>query len=235
MPKSARTPEWLPVFLGLLVCLEPSIARGAEVIVRVDGANEELVKHYTHAVSFGLTFEDGLIISRVMTHEELFKGEWTHRANHEAPVASCEFAWLVSTKVLSDQKELGVLHHPAEFKKIEDECEKTPEGYVIRPGAWKFYELSLSVGNSRFQSGEAAYLFLNLDVETPNGDTFVPSLGYSYESKLEKVNTPYTTKMKFLADEPFLVKANLTWLLSDGSMPEEQLLDKDGTYDIVIE
>ena len=218
-----------------MLCLVSGIAFGSEIKVTIDDSNQELVKHYTQLVSFGLRFADGHIINRSFSHDELYNGDLSKLAQHEARVESCVYTWLVSTQVLSAEKELGVLHRPAKFEAIEGQCETSPEGFLIRPGDWKFYQVNLSVGNEIFQSGEVAYLFLNLAAITPGGDSFVPSLGYAYESALTKENTPYSSSIKFLADKPFLVNADLTWISSEGNSREERLQYKDGVYNIDID
>ncbi len=218
----------------MVLCLT-GLAFGSDIKVTIEDSNQELVKHYTHLVSFGLRFEDGHIINQSFSHDELFNGDLSKLAQHEARVESCVYTWLVSTQVLSEEKELGVLYRPSKFEAIEGQCETSPEGFLIRPGDWKFYQVNLTVGNKIFQSGTVSHLFLNLAAITPEGDSFVPSLGNAYESALTKENTPYSTSIKYFADRPFLVNADLTWLSSDGNLREEQLQYKDGAYNIAIE
>ena len=216
------------------LCLS-GLAFGSEIKVAIDDTNQELVKHYTQLVSFGLRFEDGHIINQSFSRDDLFNGDLNKLSQHEAKVESCVYTWLVSTKVLSEEKNLGVLHRPAKFEAIEGQCETSPEGFLIRPGDWKFYQVNLNVGNKNFQSGAVSYLFLNLAAITPGGDSFVPSLGDAYESSLTKENTPYSTSIKYFADKPFLVSADLTWLSPNGDLKEERLQYQDGVYNIVIE
>jgi hypothetical protein len=201
-----RSTGFLMSTFAMNFCMYSGIALGSEIKVAIADSNQELLRHYTQLVSFGLRFEDGVIVNGTFSHDELFRGDLSKWVPHESRVESCFYTWLVSTQVLSDEKELGVLHQPDKFESIEGRCETSLEGFLIRPGNWNFYQVNLTIGNRVFQSSDTSYLFLNLATITPEGDSFVPSLANAYEGILTNENTPYSTSIKFFADKPFLLK-----------------------------